>query len=453
MTLSLSRFEVRTPADGSVLLTREHASPAEIEAALAGAAAALPAWRRRSVEERCAAVTRFVDRVLADRDAAAEEISRQMGRPISQAPGELRGFEERARHMLAIGPSALADVVADPGLRYLKRRPLGVVFVVAAWNYPYLIAVNSIVPALVAGNTVVLKHSSQTPLVAERLSSAAQAEGVPLGHLHLSHEDTERVVRDPRVDFVAFTGSVEGGRRLATRLAGRFIGIGLELGGKDPAYVRHDADVARAAEGIADGAFFNAGQSCCGIERVYVHESHFDAVVDGLVAEARKLRLGDPLDPSTNLGPMVRVSAADAVRRQVDAAVAAGARTLVNAASPGGAYVAPEVLVDVTHEMDLMTEETFGPVVGVMPVASDEEAVARMNDSRYGLTASIWTRDLEAAARIGEELETGTVFANRCDYLDPALAWVGVKDSGRGCTLSRVGYEHLTRPMSFHLRA
>jgi acyl-CoA reductase-like NAD-dependent aldehyde dehydrogenase len=250
----------------------------------------------------------------------------------------------------------------------------------------------------------------------------------------------EKVIADPRIDYVAFTGSVEGGRTVQRAAAGRFIGIGLELGGKDPAYVRADADLSSAIENLVDGSYFNSGQSCCGIERIYVQQPVFDRFVEGFVDLTRKYRLGNPLDPQTNLGPMVRTGAADFVRKQVAEAVSKGARRLVNMKDqPGTPYLPPEVLVGVDHGMSIMTEETFGPAVGIMPVKDDDEAIALMNDSRYGLTASIWTADADAALEVGDRVQTGTWFMNRCDYLDPALAWTGVKDSGRGCTLSRLG--------------
>jgi acyl-CoA reductase-like NAD-dependent aldehyde dehydrogenase len=334
------------------------------------------------------------------------------------------------------------------------------VFVVAPWNYPYLTAVNAIVPALLAGNAVILKHSAQTPLVAERFAEGFAAGGLPkdvFQYLHLSHDDTEGMIESPEVDFVAFTGSVEGGHAVQRAAAERFIGTGLELGGKDPAYVRPDADLAHAVENLVDGAFFNSGQSCCGIERIYVHRDVYDRFVEGFVELTKKYVLGDPLDAAVTLGPMVRASAAELVRRQIAEAVAAGAKALVDPAlfaadKPGTPYLAPQVLVDVDHAMRVMTEESFGPVIGIMKVASDDEAIRLMNDSRYGLTAAIWTADEQAAIAIGDQVETGTWFMNRCDYLDPALAWTGVKDSGRGCTLSRLGFQYLTRPKSFHLR-
>jgi len=452
-----------SPVDGSVYVERALAEAAHIEQTLAAAHQAQQPWAAMSIPERAALLHRWVDCLLAHREEILPELSWQMGRPLAAAPAELGGFEERARHMLDIAGDALADlqVGVKPGFqRFIRRVPLGVVFTVAPWNYPYLTAVNSIVPALMAGNTVILKHSAQTPLCAERLDQAALEAGLPEGVfqiLHLSHDDTARVIADGRIGFVAFTGSVAGGRAVQAAAAGRFIGQGLELGGKDPAYVRHDADLAHAVENLTDGAFFNSGQSCCGIERIYVHRSLYERFVEGMVETVKQYRLGNPLDPDTNLGPMVRTSAATLVRQHIAEAVSRGARALIE---PSGfpahrvdsPYQAPQVLVDVDHGMQVMREESFGPVVGIMAVDSDAQAVDLMNDSDFGLTACVWSRDEAAAIQIGDALHTGTVFMNRCDYLDPALAWVGVKHSGRGCTLSRVGYEHLTRAKSFHLR-
>ena len=452
-----------SPVDGSVYVERTLASPVQIEAALESARLAQRAWRAVPISERAAILGRFCDAFASHGDAIAEELSWQMGRPVRYSPSEVRGTLERARHMIAIAPAALADIDVGPKsgfTRFLRREPLGVVFTVAAWNYPYLIAVNSVVPALMAGNVVVLKHSAQTPLCAERFEECLREAGLPEGAfqaLHLSHADTERVIRDSRVDFVAFTGSVAGGHAVQRAAADRFIGTGLELGGCDPAYVRHDANLAHAIENLVDGAYFNSGQSCCGIQRVYVHERLYDKFVDGWVDLTRKYVLGSPVDPETTLGPVVRTAAADEIRRQIAASVAAGARAALDekafaASQSGTPYLAPQVLLGVDHSMPVMREEIFGPVAGIMKVGSDEEAIRLMNDSAFGLTAAIWTSDEEAALAIGDEVQTGTWFMNRCDYLDPALAWVGVKDSGRGCTLSAIGYEHLTRPKSFHLR-
>ncbi len=464
--MAAGRLKTISPVDGNVVCERDLASGVDIARALERARAASRAWRETPLAERQAACSAFVDAFVGKRDEIAEELSRQMGRPIRFSPGEVGGLEERARHMIAIAPEALANVAVleKPGFtRFIRREPLGVVLTIAPWNYPYLTAVNSVVPAILAGNAVVLRHSAQTPLCAERFAQAFEAAGLPPGvfqALHTSHADAERLIDargEASVDFVAFTGSVEAGHSVVRAASGRFIGMGLELGGKDPAYVRADADVPFAAENLVDGAFFNSGQSCCGIERIYVHGDAYDAFVEAAVAEGRKLRLGSSLDASVTLGPVVRASAADFVRGQTDEALQTGARGLLDAKDfpaddPGSAYLAPQILVDVDHHMRVMTEESFGPVVGIMRVRDDDEAVSLMNDSAYGLTASVWTADDEVAVALGDRVETGTWFMNRCDYLDPALAWTGVKDSGRGCTLSRIGFESLTRPKSFHLR-
>ena len=452
-----------SPVDGRILLERPLAGETAIAAALERAAAAAAGWRDTPVEARVALIGRAIDHMVARRDELAAEITWQMGRPLSQSPGEIRGLEERARWMLAAAPRALADRSPEPKAgftRFVRREPLGLVFVIAPWNYPYLTAVNSIVPALAAGNVVLLKHSAQTPLCAERFQEAFDAAGLPPGvfqHLHMSHDAALRIVASGAAQLVAFTGSVPAGHAVQAAAGQAFIATNLELGGKDPAYVRADADLAHAVENLVDGACFNSGQSCCGIERIYVHADRFDAFVEGYAALAGRYVLGDPTDPATNLGPMVRASAADFARGQVDEAVAQGARALLDPAgfardARGSAYMAPQCVVGVSHAMRLMSEESFAPIVGIMPVSGDDEAVSLMNDSRFGLTASVWTRDAEAAAAFGDRVATGTFFLNRCDYLDPALAWVGIKDSGRGCALSDEAYTHLTRPKSFHLR-
>ena len=457
------KFSTITPVDGSVYLERPFAGEAGIADALKRAADAQAGWKHVPVAARAGYCSAAVDAFVAKDAAIAEEISWQMGRPIRFAPGEVRGFEERARYMIAAAAGALADLGIEPKdgfTRFIRHEPLGVVFTIAPWNYPYLTAVNSVIPAIMAGNAVILKHSSQTPLAAERMAEAFTGAGLPEGvfqYLHLDHAQAERMIGADGIDFVAFTGSVPGGRMVETAVAGRFIGVGLELGGKDPAYVRADADLDHAIENLVDGAFFNSGQSCCAIERIYAHVDIHDRFVDGFAELTRAYALGHPLDRATTLGPMVRAAAADHVRGQISDAVAAGAKALIDPAGfandkEGTPYLAPQVLIDVDHSMAVMSEETFGPVAGIMKVSSDEEAVALMNDSPYGLTASIWTTDEEAAVGIGDRVEVGTWFMNRCDTLDPALAWTGVKDSGRGCALSSIAYEHLTRPKSFHLR-
>ena len=457
------KLKTVSPVDGSVYVERPYAAPEDIAQALTRAVRAGEVWRDVPVAERAEVCARAVDAVVAARDDIAGEITWQMGRPIRYSPAEVGGFEKRARHMIAIAPEALADVgIGDREgfTRFIRRQPLGVVFTVAPWNYPYLTSVNSVIPALMAGNAVILKHSAQTPLAAERYAEAFDSADLPTGvfqFLHLDHPSTAKVIRAPEVDFVAFTGSVGGGEMVEAAAHGRFIGVGLELGGKDPAYVRADADLDFAVENLVDGAFFNCGQSCCGIERLYVHERVYDSFVGGFADLVGQYKLGDPTDPETTLGPMVRAEAADFVRAQTSDAISAGAKALIDpsgfdADGEGTPYLAPQVLTGVDHSMSVMTEESFGPVVGIMKVGSDDEAVDLMNDSRFGLTASIWTADETAAVAIGDRVDTGTWYQNRCDFLDPALAWTGVKLSGRGCTLSALGYEALTRPKSFHLR-
>ncbi len=449
-----------SPIDGSLYVERPLASVAQIESALTRASSAQRAWTSVAVGERAQICRRMVEWCVARADVLGEELTRQMGRPIVYTPNEIRrGFQERALHMASIAEDSLKEIPIEAGQRFIRREPLGVVLVVAPWNYPWLTSVNAVVPALLAGNAVILKMAQQTPLVAERYAEAFEAVGLPEGvfqFLHMSHDQTARVVADPRIGFVAFTGSVAGGHAVQQAASSRFVGTGLELGGKDPAYVRADAPFDYTVENVVDGTYFNSGQSCCAVERIYVARPLFKRFVDAFVGLARKYTLDNPLDKSTTLGPMVRREAANLVRSQIREALSKGAKALIDpkafpAVRDGTPYLAPQVLVDVDHGMQVMTEETFGPVVGIMPVDSDEEAIRLMNDSRYGLTASIWTSDRDAALRIGNELETGTCFMNRCDYLDPALAWTGVKDSGRGCTLSRLGLEAFTRPKSFHI--
>ena len=384
-----------------------------------------------------------------------------MGRPI-RYKNEMRGLEERSRHMIAIAEETLAPSMRPdkPGFkRWIAREPMGTVMVIAPWNYPFLTACNSIVPALMAGNAVILKHATQTLLVGERFAEAMKAAGLPDGlfqNLVLSHGDTEKLIASGAIDHVNFTGSVEGGRRIERAAAGTFASLGLELGGKDPAYVRADAKLDYAVENLVDGSFFNSGQSCCGVERIYVHTDVYDRFVDGFVSVSKGWTLGNPLDPNTVVGPMAAPKFADLVREQTLEALRKGARAHLNTKyaddRDGSPYLPPEVLTNVNHQMAVMREESFGPVVGIMKVADDEEAITLMNDSPYGLTASIWTEDLDAAAKIGARVETGTVYANRCDYLDPALVWTGVKDTGKGGALSEIGYHNLTQPKSYHLR-
>ncbi|MET4695859.1 aldehyde dehydrogenase family protein [Endozoicomonas lisbonensis] len=452
-----------SPIDGSVYVERELANRKQIDKALLKAEEAQVLWKQTSLSTRQSICNKAIGAFVRQKNDIAHEICWQMGRPIKFAAGEVDGFEERARFMMTAAEQALQplELPEKNGFtRYIKKEPLGVVVVIAPWNYPLLTAVNSILPALMAGNGVLLKHSAQTPLCAERMVAAFAEAGLPDGlfqYLHLSHEDTEYLIQSDTVQHIAFTGSVSAGSHIEKTSAGRFIGVGLELGGKDPAYIRADADLEAATETVIDGAFFNSGQSCCGIERIYVHERVFDAFIARAVALIKAYRLGRPDDPETTLGPMVRTSAAEFVREQVNEAVQQGAIAHIDPDlfpmnKTGTPYMAPQLLTGVDHTMRIMTEESFGPVVGVQKVSSDEEAIALMNDSEFGLTASVFTSDINQGIALGELIETGTFFINRCDYLDPALAWTGIKNSGRGCTLSSLGYDALTRPKSFHIK-
>jgi len=461
--MSNAKLTTISPVDNSVYVTRDLAQAEQIQNAIEVARTAQKQWRKTSLAQRAEICEKAVQYFETNKQQIAQEISWQMGRPIAFGAGEIGGLAERARHMIDIAPTALKDVVPkkqDGFNRFIRRDPLGVVLTVAPWNFPLLTTVNSVFPAIMAGNAVLLKPSAQTPLTGEHFAKAFAQAGLPDGVLQclfLSHQSTTDLVASGDVDFVCFTGSVGAGKHIENAAAGTFIGLGLELGGKDPAYVRSDADLAYTVEQLVDGAFFNSGQSCCGIERIYVDESLFEQFVTQYVAQVKQYRLGDPLDLSTSLGPVVKAGAADWVRKQIEDAVSKGAKAWIDQtefdnAKADGPYLAPQVLTNVDHSMSLMTEESFGPVVGIMSVKDDAQAIELMNDSDLGLTISIWTKDHQAVLSMGDQLETGTVFMNRCDYLDPALPWTGVKNTGRGETLSSLGYDQLTRAKSYHLK-
>jgi acyl-CoA reductase-like NAD-dependent aldehyde dehydrogenase len=464
VTAKTSRVRTISPVDGSVYAERQFASDAEVDSKLTKAKRVQREWKLVPVGRRASICRRMVTYLVERAGQLGTELTWQMGRPLRYSPLEIeRGFQERARYMIDIAETELADIAVDPKdnfRRFIRRDPVGVVLALMPWNYPYLCSVNVVVPAIMAGNAVILKPAAQTPLVAESYAEAFHQAGLPEGVfelLCLSHDQVERLIRDPRVDFVAFTGSVDGGHAVQQAAGTRFIGTGLELGGKDPAYIRADAFLDKTIENLVDGVFFNSGQSCCAVERIYVHQDIWREFLDGFVELTNKYVLDNPLHPETTLGPLIHERAAASVREKVAEAVSKGARPLIDPArfaknKEGTPYLAPQVLVDVDHGMRAMTEETFGPVAPLMRVKDDAEAIRLMNDSHYGLTASIWTSDVDAAIEVGNQVETGTWFMNRCDYLDPMLAWTGVKDSGHGCTLSRLGYAALTQPKSFHLR-
>ena len=448
-----------SPIDGSVFAERPVLDHGAAAALVERAREAQALWAARPVRERIDLVLAGVAAVGAMNDDIVPELAAMMGRPVRYG-GEFGGFNERSQYMAEIAETALADIAVGEDVtfkRYIKRVPHGVVFVVAPWNYPYMTAINTIAPALIAGNTVVLKHATQTLLVGERMARAFHSAGVPEDvfiNVFLDHDTTSGLIADDAFDFVNFTGSVGGGRAMERAAAGTFTGLGLELGGKDPGYVMEDADLDAAVATLMDAAMYNSGQCCCGIERVYVHESLFAAFVEKSVELVKGYKLGNPLDPETTLGPMANVRFAEEVRAQIAEAVAAGATAHIPTleGDDGGAYLSPQILTNVSHDMRVMRDESFGPVVGIMPVRDDEEAIRLMNDSEFGLTASLWTADIDRAMRVGDQIETGTVFLNRADYLDPGLCWTGCKNTGRGGGLSVIGYHNLTRPKSYHLK-
>lgn len=456
-------FRVEDPWRGDLVAEIPLLDEARAHSTVERAAAAQRGWARRPLEERIAICDAFVAAFERRGEDVARDVTRQMGKPIAQARAEVATCLDRVRALIELAPRALAaERLPDrPGLRrWITHEPVGVVLVIAAWNYPLLVPVGAVVSAVLAGNGALIKHAPMTPLCAEHFAAAFAEAGAPLdlvAPLHADHEVVARVIEHPAIGYVAFTGSVRGGREVAAEVARRrFIEVGLELGGKDAAYVAEDADPAEAAAALVDGAMYNAGQSCCAVERIYVHRSLYDPFVEQAVRIARGLRAGDPMDEATTLGPMAQPHAPAFLQAQVEEAERAGGKLLCGGAplrAPGnGRAFAPTVVADAPQGCSLMQEESFGPVVGIAPVEDDDEAVRRIEDCRYGLTASIWTRDPERAARLGERLSVGTVYMNRCDFLDPALAWTGWKESGRGVSLSRFGFLAVTRRKSWNFR-
>lgn len=450
-----------SPIDGSVYAEREALGFEAAKAAVAKARAAQKSWKKMPLAERIALVDAGVAALGGMNDVIVPEIAHMMGRPVRYG-GEFGGVNERASGMAAIAVDALKPIIVEDSGQFerrIEREPHGVVLVIAPWNYPYLTAINTVAPALIAGNAVMLKHASQTLLAGERMVEAFTKAGLPADlfqNIFLDHSTTSALIADNQFDFINFTGSVGGGQEMERAAAGTFTGVGTELGGKDPGYVMDDADLDAAVDTLIDAAMFNSGQCCCGIERIYVIDSLYDAFVEKAVKTVEGYKLGNPLDAETTIGPMANIRFANEVRAQTSEAIAAGAVPMIDPArfpeDDGGIYLMPQILTNVDHTMRVMRDESFGPVVGIMKVSSDEEAIKLMNDSEFGLTASLWTNDATRAAAIGAELETGTVFMNRADYLDPGLCWTGCKNTGRGGALSVIGFQNLTRPKSYHLK-
>jgi acyl-CoA reductase-like NAD-dependent aldehyde dehydrogenase len=458
---SPSTLVVDNPFTGESACAVQLSDDATVDALLDKASAAARTWRTSNLADRLALCERAVTHMELGAEAIASDITRMMGKPVAQARGEVKTMSVRARAMMAMAEKALADVVVETAAfeRRIVREPLGVVFDLPAWNYPLLTAVNCVVPAIVAGNALVLKHSPRSPLCGDHFAHAFAAAGAPANlvqALHCDHPTSERVVGDARVDHVVFTGSVFGGHRVVQAAAKRFLHPCLELGGNDPAYVAPDCDLARSVDSIVDGAIYNAGQSCCAVERIYVHKAvygRFLWIAEGLV---RAYVMGDPMRDATTLGPIAQPHHVAELETLVQDAQSHGARLIAGGRATqvdgGGRFFEATLMADCTQATKLFRQESFGPIVAVSPVDSDDEALSKMNESRLGLTASVWTSDRERAWRFGRALDHGTVFMNRCDYLDPALPWSGRKDSGRGVGLSALGFEALTQPKAIHFR-
>ncbi len=453
-------LRIVNPASGALVREVVCDTSAELGAKLDHARAAQRRWRSLPLRQRVLELADALEYFRRGRERVARDVTLEMGKPIAQARREVDTLLARAEHMLAIAPGCLAGEVlpSDPGFELrIEHEPLGVVLDIAVWNYPLIVPVNVVVPALAAGNAVVLKHSPKTPGAGEHFERALASLSEPdvFQHVIVADSQAGALVADPRIDHVAFTGSVKTGRSVYKTACERLIGAGLELGGKDPAYVAEDADLDFAAENVVDGACYNAGQSCCAVERVYVHEKVYAPLLERALKAMSAYKLGDPLDEATTMGPLVDRAALEKVETHVADALRRGARLVCGGRRPpgfSGFFFEPTLLSECPDDALAMRDETFGPVLPVRAVANDEEALARMNDSRYGLTASVWTKDPARAERFARLLEAGTVYQNRCDYLDPALPWTGVKESGLGSTLSRYGYLHLTRRKSVHFR-
>ena len=448
------------PATGQTIAEVPDDTAATVAQKVARARAAQPAWARTPLEDRLAALHRFRDALVANRDRLALTLTREMGKPIKQAGNELSAMPARLDFFLTATAALLREVVVakDGGLEEtIRQEPLGAIANISAWNYPYFVGSNVFAPALLTGNTVLYKPSEMATMTGLAIAALLHEAAVP--------EDAfiavvggggigAALVGEP-VDGVFFTGSHATGQKIAQAVAGRFIKTQLELGGKDPTFVCDDVDVAAAAESLADGAFYNTGQSCCSVERIYVHQAIAAPFVAAFVGAVRGFALGDPEDPGTYIGPLARPQPLAVLEAQVADAVAGGAHVLCGGrrAARAGFFFEPTVLVDVTNQMRVMREESFGPVIGIATVRDDEEAVRLMNDSDYGLTAGVYSKDRARAERILARVNAGTVYWNCCDRVSPRLPWTGRKHSGMGSTLSTAGIQAFLQPKAWHLRA
>jgi acyl-CoA reductase-like NAD-dependent aldehyde dehydrogenase len=458
-------LRVRNPATGKVLETLRADDAAGVRARFRAARAAQPAWAAVPLDQRIAAIGRFAEKVAGQRERLAATLTSEVGKPIRQSRNELAGFLDRLAFFTAETPSALRpETVLAPenpkgaGLtERITQEPLGVVANISAWNYPYFVGGNVFIPALLTGNAVLYKPSEFAALTGLAIARLLHESGIPpeiFVPLIGGPEVGSALLRQP-VDGVYFTGSYGTGLKIARALGGRMIRVQLELGGKDPVYVCDDVgDVAKVAAAVADGAFYNTGQSCCSVERIYVHRRIFEPFLRAFVAEVKGYQMGDPFDEATYLGPLTRGPQRAVLEAQIAEARRKGAKVLLGGKRRKGAgnYFAPTVLVGVDHSMAVMREESFGPVIGLMPVADDHEALRLMNDTPYGLTAGVYTPDRVRAEKLLAKVKSGSAYWNCCDRVSPRLPWSGLGRSGMGLTLSRAGIQAFTRPKAWHLK-
>ncbi len=454
------KLKVTNPANGEVAATLDVDDPRSVRAKYMQSRAAQPGWARTPLKKRLEAIARFRDLVARESDRLARVLTAEVGKPIAQSRNELKGLLPRIDFFLEETARTLKPekVSADAAMEErITHEPLGVVASISAWNYPWFVGSNVFVPALLAGNTVLYKPSEFASMTGLEIARLLHESGIPedvFTPLVGGRETGAALLKQP-VDGVFFTGSYATGRRIAEAVRWRMVKLQLELGGKDPVYVCDDVDIAKAAAGIADGAFYNTGQSCCSVERIYVNEKVFKPFVDAFVAEVKGYKRGDPVDDKTYIGPLTRAPQVKVLEAQVKDAKKKGAKVLAGGAPirAKGNWFEPTVLVDVNHTMDVMREESFGPVIGIMPVKNDAEAVKLMNDTEYGLTAGVYTKDRKRAEKVLAGVSSGSVYWNCCDRVSPRLPWSGVGNSGIGLTLSTYGIKTFTRPKAWHLRA
>jgi len=453
-------LKVVNPANGKLEATLPADDAKSVRAKYERARAAQPRWAKTRLKQRLDAIRKFRELVVAQTETLARVLTAEVGKPISQSRNELKGllpridfFLEETAHTLRpsrVGPKGAME-------ERISHEPLGVVANISAWNYPWFVGGNVFIPALLAGNAVLYKPSEFASLTGAEIARLLYEAGIPKDVFIpvIGGGPVGAALLEQPVDGVFFTGSVGTGKKIAEAVRGRLVKLQLELGGKDPIYVCEDVDVAKAAAGVADGAFYNTGQSCCSVERIYVNDKIFDPFVEAFLAEVRKFRRGDPSDDSTYIGPLTRAPQLKVLDDQVKDAVKKGAKVLAGGKRPKGKgnWFEPTVLVDVDHSMAVMRDESFGPIIGIMPARNDAEAVRLMNDTRYGLTAGVYTANRSRAERILSQLNAGSVYWNCCDRVSPRLPWSGVGDSGIGLTLSTYGIETFTRPKAWHLRS